>query len=155
MKSGTLIRASVAPLPSIERARVDHPRKGAVALPTTPAAQEESNLRGSGPRYARSGGMTGRIMERPHRNTREKRSRDRSRGRGPIGLHLRFVTDLLRLLQPVAATLDGRPAVVLDLSMDRAVVEHSFRLAGPAARLSFGWEGEQIDQECIAGSSEL
>lgn len=48
----------------------------------------------------------------------------------------------IRLVRAIDARLNDEKAVILDLSRERALIEHAFRLSRDQYQLSFEWEGE-------------
>ena len=60
----------------------------------------------------------------------------------------------LKLLKPILGTLDGRNALILDVGIGGAYVEHyGERATGDRFRLAFAWEGSTIEFECEARRS--
>src|SRR5687768_12440554 len=60
----------------------------------------------------------------------------------------------LKLAKPILATLDGESALILDIGVGGAFVEHHGRTrAGTQMSLSFRWQGGDIEFKCEVARS--
>jgi hypothetical protein len=70
--------------------------------------------------------------------------------------HDRRIFQRLRLPRPILGTLDGQNALILDLGVIGAFVEH-FGITTPKrrSRLQLQWQGETIDIDCEVARTEV
>jgi len=62
----------------------------------------------------------------------------------------------LRLAKPILALMDGQNALILDVGVGGAYLEHYGTLAsGARFRLTFRWKGEDVEYVCEAARSEV